>query len=61
MDLQQVKDILLMSLASIMCGYTGLQLRELTKSVQELNLKIAVLLGQVENHEHRLNRIEGER
>lgn len=39
-------------------GYIAACLKELTKSVQQLNINMAVVFSQQSNHEHRIVRLE---
>lgn len=36
-------------------GFVGYQIKELVKSVQELNLKVAIILEKIEVHAERIN------
>jgi hypothetical protein len=58
MDFQQLKDLVLQGLAVGMVGWFAYEMRKMRESVESLNIKIAVVIRDVDNHEHRLNRLE---
>lgn len=65
MNFERTKDIVLMSLASIVSMYVGSQMNEIAKSIAELNVRIAVLVERAEmdrkrldTHEARLQTLE---
>lgn len=41
--------------------YVARSIKELTDSVSELNVKIAVILERTDGHERRITRLEGDR
>ena len=46
------------SLISGVSIYAVNLLKELTRSVSELNIKVAIIIARTENHEKRLDRLE---
>ena len=58
MDWDQAKDAIFMAMLTGFAGFLGIQLMRLVRSVEELNIKIAMLLERVDGHERRLTRIE---
>jgi len=46
-------------LLTAIAGWFVLEFREMRKSVEELNIKIASIITKIETHEVRIERIEG--
>ena len=58
MEWDQAKDIILGFLASSFLVWLGSEIKKMRESLEDLNLKIALILRDVDQHEHRLNRLE---
>lgn len=58
MDFEQVKDLVLEGLAVATVGWFAYEMRKMRESVESLNIKIAVVIRDVDNHERRLSRLE---
>ena len=58
MDFNQAKDIIMMAALTGICGYLAYQVRILVESINELNVKMASIVGHLENHKETLNRHE---
>ena len=58
MEWEQAKDAIFMAMLSGFAGFLCLQTMRLVKSIEELNIKIAMLLERVDGHERRITRIE---
>jgi hypothetical protein len=65
-DLQQTKDFILQALSVGVFSWLVYELRQIRteelkpirESIESLNIKIAVIIRDVDNHEHRLNKLE---
>lgn len=58
MDLNQLKDMILVALASTAGLYVANQLRLLVESVQELNISVAEILEKLSSQDQRIKRLE---
>lgn len=58
MDWLQFKDAVLQFLAVGSISLFAYEVRRIRESIDELNIKIAIVIRDVENHEHRIERLE---
>ena len=55
MDWNQAKDMIVVGIAGGAIYYA----RQLVESIQELNIKVAIVIEKVNSHEHRIEQTEG--
>lgn len=58
MEWQEVAEKLFYFLSSAVVFWVGKSISNMSASVEQLNLKIAVLLEKVNSHEHRIAKLE---
>jgi hypothetical protein len=58
MEWQEVAEKLFYFLSSAVVFWVGKSISNMSNSVEQLNLKIAVLLEKVNSHEHRIAKLE---
>lgn len=65
MNWEQTKDLILMGIPTLGVGIISYYLNkmdktgeELSKSIQELNIKVAVILEKINGHEDRIKKLE---
>jgi len=60
MDFNQAKDLVMMAALTGICGYLSYQVKTLVDSINELNVKMAVIVSHLESHKETLIRHEGQ-
>lgn len=58
MDLNEIKDAVLAFMMSGLFGWLIFEIRMTRTSIEELNIKIATIIQQVDFHEKRIDNIE---
>ena len=58
MELEQIKDAILALMVPALFAWLISEIKKTRESIQELNLKIAVVIQQVDFHEKRIENIE---
>lgn len=58
MEWVQFKDAILQFLAVGSISLFTYEVRRIRESIDQLNIKIAIVIRDVENHEHRIGRLE---
>jgi len=58
MDFTQAKDLILQGMAMGMVGWLVYEIRRTRESVEQLNIKIAVVIRDIDDHGHRIERLE---
>jgi hypothetical protein len=58
MDFIQAKDLILQGMAMGMVGWLVYEIRRTRESVEQLNIKIAVVIRDIDDHGHRIEKLE---
>lgn len=58
MDFSQTKDLILQGVAVGMVGWLVYEIRRTRESIEQLNIKMAVIIRDIDDHGHRIEKLE---